>query len=163
VITSRLAGPLRLIACTGIVAVAWLVVLPWFGRQSPIERHIRVMEEGGVNPAAMVYTELERLPLRPGWIEDHLVLWPSEKGTQPFFPPASAGGFWWPDHFLRMPNNTGSGRGRADPLAEQAVSCRQAEARPTKAKAVPNRIGTVGQSRRPGTRKNRENFTPKNR
>lgn len=75
-ITPRLAGPLRLIACTGIIAVAWLVVFPWFGRQSPIERHIRVMEEGEVNPAAMVYTELERLPLRPSWVEDHLVLWP---------------------------------------------------------------------------------------
>jgi hypothetical protein len=34
------------------------------------------MEEGDVNPAAMVYTELERLPLRPSWVEDQLVLWP---------------------------------------------------------------------------------------
>jgi hypothetical protein len=75
-ITPRLAGPLRLAACAGIVAVAWLVVLPWVGRQPPFERHVRVMEEAEVNPAAMVYTELERLPLRPGWVEDQLVLWP---------------------------------------------------------------------------------------
>jgi hypothetical protein len=34
------------------------------------------MEDGNVNPAAMVYTELERLPLRPDWVEDHLVIWP---------------------------------------------------------------------------------------
>jgi hypothetical protein len=75
-ITPRLAGPLRLAACAGIVAVAWLVVLPWVGRQPPFERHVRVMEEAEVNPAAMVYTELERLPLRPSWVEDQLVLWP---------------------------------------------------------------------------------------
>jgi hypothetical protein len=72
----RLAGPLRLAACAGIVAVAWLVVLPWVGRQPPFDRHLRAMEEAEVNPAAMVYTELERLPLRPGWVEDQLVLWP---------------------------------------------------------------------------------------
>jgi hypothetical protein len=34
------------------------------------------MEDGEVNPAAMVYTELERLPLRPDWVERQLVLWP---------------------------------------------------------------------------------------
>jgi len=76
VITPRLAGSLKLAACGGIVAVAWLVVLPWVGRQPPFERHVRAMEEGDVNPAAMVYTELERLPLRPSWAEDQLVLWP---------------------------------------------------------------------------------------
>jgi len=29
-----------------------------------------------VNPSAMVYTELERLPLRPDWAQRELVLWP---------------------------------------------------------------------------------------
>jgi hypothetical protein len=76
VIPPDIAGPLRLAACAGIAAVAWLVVLPWVGRYPPIERHVRAMEKGDVNPAAMVYTELERLPLRPAWLEDHLVLWP---------------------------------------------------------------------------------------
>ena len=76
-IAPRLTGPLRLAACVGIVALAWLVVLPWVGRLPPIERHVRMMEDGEVNPAAMVYTELERLPLRPDWAERQLVLWPS--------------------------------------------------------------------------------------
>ena len=75
-ITPCLAGPLRLAACAGMVALAWLVVLPWAGRLSPIERHVRAMDDAEVNPAAMVYTELERLPLRPDWAERHLVLWP---------------------------------------------------------------------------------------
>jgi len=77
VIAARLTGPLRLAACVGIVALAWLVVLPWVGHLPTIERHIRMMEDGDVNPAAMVYTELERLPLRPDWAERQLVLWPS--------------------------------------------------------------------------------------
>jgi hypothetical protein len=45
----RLPGPLR------IVAVAWLVVLPWIGRRPPIGRFLRAMEEGNGNPSAMVY------------------------------------------------------------------------------------------------------------
>lgn len=35
------------------------------------------MEERGVDPSAMYYTELERLPLRPAWVDDVLILWPS--------------------------------------------------------------------------------------
>jgi hypothetical protein len=73
----RLGGVVRLAACVGIVAVTWLVVLPWVGRHPSIERHVRAMEAAEVNPSAMVYTELERLPLRPGWTENQLVLWPS--------------------------------------------------------------------------------------
>jgi hypothetical protein len=75
-ISPRLAPPLRLAACVGIVAIVWLVVLPLVGRHPPIERHLRAMDESDVNPAAMVYTELERLPLRPGWAKDQLLLWP---------------------------------------------------------------------------------------
>lgn len=75
-ITPRLAGPLRLAACAGMVALAWLVVLPWVGRLPPMKQHVRAMDDGEVNPAAMVYTELERLPLRPDWADREIVLWP---------------------------------------------------------------------------------------
>ncbi len=34
------------------------------------------MEVREVNPAAMFYTELERLPVRPRWVEQRLILWP---------------------------------------------------------------------------------------
>lgn len=34
------------------------------------------MEERQVDPAAMYSTELERLPLRPTWVDAVLVLWP---------------------------------------------------------------------------------------
>jgi hypothetical protein len=41
-----------------------------------VARHVEAMEEKGVNPAAMYYTELERLPVRPDWIERRLAIWP---------------------------------------------------------------------------------------
>jgi|GEM_PF-1025008 len=76
-----LASPTsRLVVATAILLVVWLVILPWAGRRPAIDRHVRAMEEGGVNPAAMFYTELERLPLRPPWTQQHLVLWPEWGG-----------------------------------------------------------------------------------
>ena len=58
------------------VAVGWGVALPALLRCGPVARHVRRMEERGANPAAMYYTELERLPVRPEWIDDRLVRWP---------------------------------------------------------------------------------------
>ena len=75
-ISHRLIGPLRLASCAGIAAVTWLVVLPRVGRLPPIARHVRAMEKAEVNPAAMVYTELDRLPLRPDWAHEQIMLWP---------------------------------------------------------------------------------------
>lgn len=75
--TTPIAPVLRLTAAAAVGAAVWLVVLPWIGRQPAIDRHVRLMESHDVNPAAMVYTELEHLPLRPAWIERHLVLWPT--------------------------------------------------------------------------------------
>jgi hypothetical protein len=34
------------------------------------------MENRQVNPSAMVYTELEQLPLRPDWAHEQIILWP---------------------------------------------------------------------------------------
>jgi hypothetical protein len=68
---------LRLLFAMAILAAVWLVVLPAIGRNPAVDRHVRLMESRDVNPAAMVYTELEHLPLRPAWIESHLVLWPT--------------------------------------------------------------------------------------
>ena len=39
-------------------------------------RHVALMEARRVDPSAMYYTELERLPLRPAWVDDVLILWP---------------------------------------------------------------------------------------
>ena len=73
--SGSVGGPLRLACATVAIAVVWLVVLPWVAGRPAVARHLRAMDEGEVNPAAMVYTELDRLPLRPEWVERHLVLW----------------------------------------------------------------------------------------
>jgi len=73
--TPRIGGTLRLATAALALAVIWLGLLPAVGRWPPVARHVRRMEEGGVNPAAMVYSELDRLPLRPRWAAEELTLW----------------------------------------------------------------------------------------
>jgi hypothetical protein len=66
----------RLFAVVAAFAMVWGGMLPWIRRLGPVVRHVDHMEARGVNPAAMYYTELERLPVRPAWLERHIVLWP---------------------------------------------------------------------------------------
>lgn len=67
----------RLVGGGLIVAVVWCGVLPQLLRLEPVARHVALMEARGVDPSAMYYTELERLPLRPAWVDEVLVLWPT--------------------------------------------------------------------------------------
>lgn len=67
---------LRLVAGAAITATVWCGLLPRLLEVTPIQEHVALMEARGVDPSAMYYTELERLPLRPAWIEDVIVLWP---------------------------------------------------------------------------------------
>ncbi|MFM8413475.1 MAG: hypothetical protein ACKOCX_01995 [Planctomycetota bacterium] len=67
---------LRLTAGLLVVAVVWCGLLPRLLEWPPVARHVALMEARGVDPSAMYYTELERLPLRPVWVDDVLVLWP---------------------------------------------------------------------------------------
>lgn len=66
----------RLALGLAVVAAIWGGVLPALLRCRGVARHVARMEERGVNPAAMYYTELERLPLRPAWLDRHVALWP---------------------------------------------------------------------------------------
>ena len=72
----RRAGVVRLAAGALVAAAVWCGLLPRLLDLGPVARHVARMEERGVDPAAMYYTELERLPLRPAWVERHVVLWP---------------------------------------------------------------------------------------
>jgi hypothetical protein len=67
---------LRLAAGAVAVAVVWCGLLPRLLELEPVARHVSLMEERQVDPSAMYYTELERLPLRPDWVDGVLVLWP---------------------------------------------------------------------------------------
>jgi len=66
----------RLAAGAGLTALVWCGLLPWLLALGPVARHVAFLESRGVDPAAMYYTELERAPLRPAWVDELLVLWP---------------------------------------------------------------------------------------
>ncbi len=66
----------RLVVGAAVAIVVWCGLLPRLLSVAPVARHVRLMEERGVDPAAMYYSELERLPLPPPWVEDRVILWP---------------------------------------------------------------------------------------
>ena len=66
----------RVVAGAAVAIAVWCGLLPQLLLVAPVARHVRLMEERGVDPAAMYYTELERLPLPPPWVEDRVILWP---------------------------------------------------------------------------------------
>jgi hypothetical protein len=67
---------LRLAAGGLALAVIWCGLLPRLLEVEPVKRHVALMEARQVDPSAVYYTELERLPLPPAWLDDVLVLWP---------------------------------------------------------------------------------------
>jgi len=72
-------GPAAVWLAAGLAAIGfiWCGMLPRLLRYGPVARHIDLMEQLDVNPAAMYYTELDRLPLRPEWVAQRLTLWPA--------------------------------------------------------------------------------------
>ena len=56
---------LRLVVWSAAVALFWLVVLPWLGSRPAVSDHVKWLEEQGVDPSAMYYTDLEVMkPIR---------------------------------------------------------------------------------------------------
>ena len=45
-------------ACTLFVAIVWLGLLPLVARQPPVRRHIERLDDRGIDPSAMFYTEV---------------------------------------------------------------------------------------------------------
>ena len=69
-------GLARLVAGGAVVAAVCCGLLPRLLEWPPVARHVALMEERKVDPSAMYYTEIERPPRRPAWVDDVLVLWP---------------------------------------------------------------------------------------
>lgn len=44
--------------CALVVAIVWLGLLPLVARQLPVRRHIERLEDRGIDPSAMFYTEV---------------------------------------------------------------------------------------------------------
>ncbi len=52
-------GAARLVAAMIVIAVVWLIVLPWWSRQTAMARRLEWLDEHNIDPSAMFYTELE--------------------------------------------------------------------------------------------------------
>ncbi len=57
----RFAGVLRLGLSMLLMAVIWLQVLPWIAAQPKMAAHLRRLENQGIDPGAMFYTELDAM------------------------------------------------------------------------------------------------------
>lgn len=54
-------GTARLLATVGLLSAIWLVLLPWLSARQPVAAQLQLLDEHGVNPSAMYYTELEMM------------------------------------------------------------------------------------------------------
>jgi hypothetical protein len=58
---SRSSGARRLLSSIIAVAAVWLVVLPWLAGTRPVAARLQWLDEQGIDPSAMYYTELEAM------------------------------------------------------------------------------------------------------
>ncbi|MEW4531284.1 hypothetical protein [Maioricimonas sp. JC845] len=61
VTTSRRTGVIRLVLVMGVVTLVWLVVLPRVALVPAVQSRNEWLDERGIDPAAMYYTELEAM------------------------------------------------------------------------------------------------------
>ena len=59
-------GTRRLLFCCLVIAIIWMIVLPWIARQDPVRQMIRRNEAAGIDPSAMFYTEWNHLTYEDG-------------------------------------------------------------------------------------------------
>ncbi|QDU36597.1 hypothetical protein Mal4_08840 [Maioricimonas rarisocia] len=59
--TDRPGGVIRLLAAVAVVALLWLVLLPRLSRLPSVQARSEWLDERGIDPAAMYYTELEAM------------------------------------------------------------------------------------------------------
>jgi len=56
---SQMKRTLSLLGAIAVMAVIWLVILPAHARQEGMRKHIDWLDQQGIDPSAMYYTELE--------------------------------------------------------------------------------------------------------
>jgi hypothetical protein len=57
----QLTGGLRLGMVGCLLAVIWLQVLPWVAAQPKMAAHLEHLDEQGIDPSAMFYTDLDAM------------------------------------------------------------------------------------------------------
>ena len=60
--SKRARSIVRFVAAISMVVCIWGVVLPWLGQWDSVRHRIDTMQQMGVDPAAMFYTDLELTP-----------------------------------------------------------------------------------------------------
>ncbi len=43
------------------IVIVWTVILPWIGSQQPIRSRIEYLDQRGIDPTALYYTDLEAM------------------------------------------------------------------------------------------------------
>ncbi len=51
----------RLALCVTAIAVVWLLILPWMASRESISDRLNWLEDRGIDPSAMYYTELDAM------------------------------------------------------------------------------------------------------
>lgn len=69
--TDRLQAWIKLIVAGMTLIAVWCVLLPCIGQLPWIRNHIQTMQEKGVHPDAMYYTELDSNPPEATEFESH--------------------------------------------------------------------------------------------
>jgi hypothetical protein len=59
--TSTRSGWFRLLAATLVIGGVWCVGLPWIAALPAVENRLRFLDERGIDPSAMFYTELDSM------------------------------------------------------------------------------------------------------
>ena len=54
-------GYVALLVATSAIAAMWLLILPWIAEQPAMERHLNWLNQRGIDPSAMYYTELDAM------------------------------------------------------------------------------------------------------
>ncbi len=54
-------GVVKLIAAVTAIACVWCVVLPWYASQPKMKKHLQFLDDRGIDPSAMFYTELDAM------------------------------------------------------------------------------------------------------
>ncbi len=58
---ARSAGIAQLVLAITMIACFWCVVLPWYGSQPAMEKHLQFLDDRGIDASAMFYTELDAM------------------------------------------------------------------------------------------------------
>lgn len=59
--TASLRSQLALALATLCVAAIWCILLPWLSTRPMVQKHLQFLDDKGIDPSAMYYTELEAM------------------------------------------------------------------------------------------------------